>query len=126
MLGYGTSQKTYRLWNIDANKLVIGRHVIFDERSILNKAKIIEVPDSEAANETIVGNEIDNDDTLVNDTETAHEYFTDAENTLFGHSADTDSTDDNKETIHGTNGNGIANIEFYRSDRVRWPVSRYG
>lgn len=141
MLGYGISQKTYRLWDIDANKFLIGRHVIFDERSILNKASIIEIPDSEAAIEPIVDNEIENDDTLVNDMESGNEHFTDAENTSLDHSAHSDGTGDNRDTIHstnrdctgnrnenihGTNENGIGNIEVRRSNRVRKPVDRYG
>lgn len=52
MLGYGSSNFTYRLWDIEKDKLVIGRHVTFNEKSILvnpNDAPIVvEISDSEA------------------------------------------------------------------------------
>lgn len=44
MLGYGTSHHTYRLWDIELNKLLVGRHVIFNEGSVLNRTKTIEIP----------------------------------------------------------------------------------
>lgn len=52
MLGYGSSQFTYRLWDIENDKLVIGRHVTFNEKSILDTSNItpsvVEIFDSEA------------------------------------------------------------------------------
>lgn len=52
MLGYGSSRFTYRLWDIENDKLVIGRHVTFNEKSILDKPNnlpsVVEIFDSEA------------------------------------------------------------------------------
>lgn len=36
MLGYASSH-SYRLWNIDKDKLIIGRNVTFDENSVLKR-----------------------------------------------------------------------------------------
>lgn len=48
MLGYGSSLFTYRLWDTEDNKLIIGRHVTFNERAILEVPKFVEITDSEA------------------------------------------------------------------------------
>lgn len=52
MLGYGSSQLTYPLWDVENDKLVIGRHVTFNENSILDAINVtpnvVEIFDSEA------------------------------------------------------------------------------
>lgn len=60
MLGYGSSQFTYRLWDIENDKLVIGRHVTFNEKSVLDSMNatpnVVDIVDSEAEySESIVG-----------------------------------------------------------------------
>lgn len=47
MLGYASSLFSYRLWDIENDKLIIGRHVTFNERSILDRPSIVEISDSE-------------------------------------------------------------------------------
>lgn len=47
---YHASFNTYRLWDIDASRLIIGRHVVFNENSVLNRAKTVEISDSGAVN----------------------------------------------------------------------------
>lgn len=39
LLGYA-SNSSYRLWDIEQRKLIIGRNVTFNEKSILNRAKL--------------------------------------------------------------------------------------
>lgn len=39
LMGYGASQGTYRLWNTERNKLILGRHVTFNEAALLKQAK---------------------------------------------------------------------------------------
>lgn len=48
MLGYGTTFGTYRLWDIEHQKRILGRNAIFNESSILNRSKIVEIIDSDA------------------------------------------------------------------------------
>lgn len=38
MLGYGLTPSTYRLWDIENDKLVIGRNVTFNEKSMIDQA----------------------------------------------------------------------------------------
>jgi len=47
-LGYTPSIGSYRLWDCEGNKLVIGRHVTFDETLILNRTNVVGISDSEA------------------------------------------------------------------------------
>lgn len=51
MLGYGLSPSTYRLWDIDNDKLIIGRNVTFNEKSSQvsssSQSPTIELYDSE-------------------------------------------------------------------------------
>lgn len=61
MLGYGSSQFTYRLWDSESNKLVIERHVTFNEKSILEKPNeaqpvTVDIFDSETDEENPVCN----------------------------------------------------------------------
>lgn len=104
MLGYGTLMHTYRLWDIENNKLVIGRNVTFNERSVLEQAKEIKITNSEAAQEDI---KEEDDDTLVDDLETTNEDFTDVVDTSLDYSVDRNNT-------HGIEEN---NTELRRSRR---------
>lgn len=47
MLGYASSKFCYRLWDIDNDKLIIGRHVTFNEREIVALPSTAEIYDSE-------------------------------------------------------------------------------
>lgn len=135
MLGYGTSYNTYRLWDVDANKMMIGRHVVFDEKSVLNRTKIIEVPDLEAANLKHPDVDDANEILEVNETlDTTEEYFTDGgEDTLVNdsddgdgiHNAETDGIGNHNNNIHGIR-NDTGNNGVRRSGRERRPVQRYG
>lgn len=49
MMGYA-GHKSYRLWDADSKKIIIGRNVIFDEGSILDAQKVFELSNSEADN----------------------------------------------------------------------------
>lgn len=127
LLGYATNS-AYRLWDIEKKKLVIGRNVTFNEKSVLNRTKMVEFLDSEA--------EIECDDELV--------AASDDDNEALNHSTYMDCTGDIPENIHGTNSDcaGIdqenvhsANTEsignnddsvIRRSDRERKMPERYG
>lgn len=56
MLGYASSLFSYRLWDIENDKLIIGRHVTFNERSTLNPPSMVEISDSEEMEEVAEGN----------------------------------------------------------------------
>lgn len=148
MLGYGQSHGTYRLWDIESDRFISGRHVIFEEKSILNRAKVIEISDSEAVTDTHAFDD-DTNDTL----NTTEEHFTDAEDDLSEHdsngddvdantkefhdierndignniihSANRDRTGNHNENVHDVKGD-IGNNNVRRSKRVRQPVVRYG
>lgn len=147
MLGYGTSLHTYRLWDIEANKLIIGRHVTFNEREILKRAKVIEIADSgtdfelnhESAGEDDEFLSTNGDDDADNfhgtDSECTgdskdiiHSTKTDCvgNNNNYTHGTDLDCTGDFIDDIHGVEGNGTGNDQLRRSNRVRKPVQRYG
>lgn len=148
MLGYGTTFGTYRLWDVERNKLVIGRHVTFYEKPILNRAKIIEISNSEAvAGDPQILNELETDlddeseeglDNTADDDE--DDSFMDANDTSV-HGTNMDDTGNNDDEIHDANldcigniqgavhgirKNNTGNIELRRSSRVRKPVQRYG
>lgn len=141
MLGYGSSMHTCRLWNVDAGKLVIGRHITFNEGSVMNRSKTIEITDTEAVIEPING--FGGDKIPDNPFETTDDEFTDANDTTLNEENVHDVTDDignNENGIHGANGNcigndkkgvhgatdGTGNIDLRRSQRERKPVQRYG
>lgn len=146
---------TYRLWNVDADKLVMGRHVTFNERSVINRSKAIEINDSETVIEPINGGE--SDKMRNNPFETTDDEFTDANDTTIRYENVHDVTDDignneknvhdvtdgtgyNERNVHGANKDGIGNdkknvhgatdgtgnIEIRRSQRECKPVQRYG
>lgn len=149
MLGYGATFGTYRIWDVNKNKLIIGRHVTFNERPILNRAKIIEISDSEAASEEPQqqnnseeesSDELDEEeleDTLVDETD---ESFADANDKTIHdtnmegignignniHGTKMGSTGDINDKVHGVMENNTGNNDLRRSKRIRKPVDRYG
>lgn len=115
MLGYA-SNSTYRLWDIESKKVVIGRNVTFNEKSILHRAKVLEMFDSEAATESDDGIDSMGDA---------------SDNDLADHSADEDGTGDIEDTIHSANSDSIGNNSHQqqqprRSNRISRPPQRYG
>lgn len=141
MLGYGTTFGTYRMWDVERSKLVIGRHVTFNEGPILSRARIIEASDPEAVVEPLK-NENDSDKTANDDgsDDEVDDSFADASDEYVHgttmertgdingeiHGTDTESTGSIRENIHGVEENGTGNIELRRSNRIRKPVQRYG
>lgn len=57
MLGYGLSPSTYRLWDIENDKLIIGRNVTFNEKLMFGQGKsqttTIELDDSEEEDDCV-------------------------------------------------------------------------
>lgn len=96
MLGYMSSTGTYRLWDMERNKMVVGRHVKFNEHDILNRARVIELPDSGA--DPDMNNASDGG---------SDEEFVDAKNESF-HDANGNGIGDNR--IHGARRNSTGNI----------------
>lgn len=86
MLGYGTSFGIFRLWDIENNKLILGRHVVFNEKAILERAKVIEIVDS-----------------VPDDSERDHFYADNDGDSSIDHGADLESTGDNMNDRHSTN-----------------------
>lgn len=98
MLGYAVSMGSYRLWDSSKSKLVVGRHVTFNESSVLKCIKLIEMPDSEA---------VPNEDSCKIDRKDKAEQ-SNMENVS---ASDDDSFEDcdvnNGEMFHGTDLNGV-------------------
>lgn len=134
MLGYGSSLHTYRLWDVNANKLVFGRHVTFNEGSVLNKPKLIEIANSEAVGQSTVNGKNDempdekDDDDFEDANDTAFDRDDDGNGTenvgADIHSTERQGTGNNKK-VHGAT-DGTGDIEVRRGTRVRKPVDRYG
>lgn len=132
MLGYASSIGSYRLWDMERNELVIGRHVKFNEGDILRRAQVIEILDSGAdvnksQNENIKLDADSND----NDSEASNEDFKN------DHSAELDGTGDDhingtnsdgigNNNIHSVERNGTGNVELRRSERRRKRPDFYG
>lgn len=106
MVGYYLNS-SYRLWDTEQNKLIIGRNVIFDEKSVLSRAKFVEIFDSKVDEEQQTENTDtdDLDDTLVNilDSSAATEDFLDAEDTLSVNGANLDGSGNAQDIFHGVN-----------------------
>lgn len=100
MMGYTSSIGSYRLWDIERRKVVIGRHVTFNERELLGGGAIIELPSSETAPDVTTEKESTKHE--LNDSE----VFEDAEER-----ADDDEADD-----HGANQDDTGNIEDDAND----------
>lgn len=100
MFGYGASMGTYRLWELNRNKLIFGRNVTFNEASVLNQSKLMEIFDSEAETNKNLNDFVDGgmDDTL-----------NDAGDNLSNDQDDSRITGDEDDDIHSTNGNCAGN-----------------
>lgn len=115
MLGYAASMGSYRLWDVEHGKVIIGRNVTFNEDSILNRMKLVEISDSEAArtpNKATRNKEtIDTSDTSVDKLDSSYE---DAEENLKDQDTNEDSIEDSVETT------------LRKSERIRRAPDRYG
>lgn len=125
-IGYGTSNGSYRLWDETKNKLVMGRNVTFNEDSILKRAKMIDVADSEAEQ---FKQEINEPDTENDNSSISHGVLEDTgyfrDNT---HSIVMDDAGDNNEN-HDVDMDNIGDDnenELRRSTRTRRQPERYG
>lgn len=149
MLGYTHSIGSYRLWDTERNKVVLGRHVTFNEASVLKRAELIELSDSEAATNqiddtmssvsdgesTLCGDELDSFNSCFEESD--HEA-NDIHNTNLesvgnrktsGHGANGMGTGDDKDNVNSVIENDIGNnngITLRRSNRERHPPNRYG
>lgn len=129
MLGYA-SNNTYRLWDIDSRKVVIGRNVTFNEKSILHRAKVIEIFDSEAASDSDDG--IDSMGNASDDNSVDHSADTDGtgDSNDNDHSTNSDRTGNNTDIVHSANGIGNngdqQQQQLRRSNRDRRQPQRYG
>lgn len=119
-LGY-VSSNSYRLWNIEENKFIIGRNVIFNEDSVIKQIKYVNILlDSEAEND--MNPKQQNNDAAITpsnsksvSTNTENNNSIDMNNT--GdineniHSVDMDHTGDNEDNIHSANLEGTGNFK---------------
>lgn len=105
MMGYTSSIGSYRLWDIEQKRIVIGRHVTFNEGKLLENTAVIELPCSEAASD--VKEEVHSINDKLNESE---DHFTDAEDSS-DHGANEDCTGDNGSGDHGANEDGTGNNE---------------
>lgn len=133
LLGYGPSLFTYRLWDIEGDKLVMGRNVIFNEKSVLVRAKMIEISDAEADSNQIGGN---------NNNSSSQSGHGTANRTgdIDDHSIDSDDAGSSNGSVHSINDNDVGNstddihgvdddtgnIEPRRSTRTRQQPNWYG
>lgn len=93
-LGY-VSTSTYRLWDLSKNKLVVGRNVTFDEKSILNRLKATK--DSEAVIH------FDSDNQSITSAAALDETLDEFEEALSDNGVNLDGTGDCKENVHSAN-----------------------
>lgn len=109
MLGYAASMGSYRLWDITANKLIIGRHVTFNEASVLKRTKLIDLSVSEAElNKNIVDkNDAAENDELMTDDESFQECGQKNDDAI--HDANPDGAGNNNASIHGTKTDCVGN-----------------
>lgn len=119
LLGYASSIGTYRLWDVERNKMIVGRNVKFNENDILNRARVIELTDSGA----------ETDEKSENQDNNVEDEFVDAKNESFNHDANLDgigvndihgarrNSTGNINNVHDTNGNGIGNIDHSTDDQ---------
>lgn len=102
MLGFANSSFSYRLWDIEQRKVVIGRNVRFNEKAIFERLNDIEYLDSEAATN---GGDADADNFHGADLESIGD-FKETNN-----DANLDCIGDIEDNNHGANGNCIGNNE---------------
>lgn len=105
MLGYASSN-SYRLWDVNENKFVIGRNVTFDEYSIVNNDKYVNAVDSEA--DDFDSKNIDDKQTL--------------SNASLDHGINMEDTGNSNQNIHGAKkdciGNGEENVNDTKEDCI--------
>lgn len=107
MLGYTASNGSYRLWDIERNKLVTGRSVIFNEASVLNRSKHVNISISEADPVRLESF----DEEMFNGGAETTDLFDDASDVSFNRRQslnDEDDSDDDAE-IHSTASHGVGN-----------------
>lgn len=85
----------------------------FDEGSILNRAKIIGICDSEAVNDqhAVIKEELD--DTLAEEMDSANDFM-DADDVSFVHDADMDGIGNNNGDIHSAKNERIGEFGSHR------------
>lgn len=126
LLGYATNN-AYRLWDIEKKKLVIGRNVTFNEKSVLNRTKMVEIFDSEAEIERDGELEAaDDDDNEPLDHSTYQECTGDDQDKI--HSTNRDCAGNDQEKINSVSPENTGNIdsELRRSSRERKKPERFG
>lgn len=106
-MGYA-SNCAYRLWDLNKNKLVIGRNVTFNEKPILMQSKEKETLGSEAVIESDSISELDFDD---NELQTSSIGKTD--DLLSEHSVELDDTGDIKENVHNIDSDNVGNFNSH-------------
>lgn len=110
MLGYGATFGTYRLWDIEQRKQILARNVTFNESSVLNRSKLIEIIDSEAATS---GGMCDKEaESLENDTSTSQcdELQKNGDENREINSTNLDCAGNGIQQIHGVNLDGTGDI----------------
>lgn len=128
MLGYAASMGSYRLWDVNGGKLIIGRHVTFNEASILRRTKLVEVSVPEAvprANEN--DGKQNEQDELATDDESFRECEDDGDADI--HGTEIGGAGNNDASIHGTKEDGAGNDDGTiprRGERTRRAPNRYG
>lgn len=143
MLGYATSTGSYRLWDMTTNKLVIGRHLTFNEASVLKQIKLIEISDSEAALNRSGGEtnneDTDADDDLLKDDDSLGDSDTASDGQMI-HDTNLDGAGNRNATTHDVNldSNDIVNSVkkdctgnidrdiLRKGERNRRPPERFG
>lgn len=102
MLGYAASMGSYRLWDIEKNKLIIGRHVTFNEASVLKRMKLVEISVSEAELNQSDGDKgmVDEDDDMMTEDESFQECEESDDDKV--HDANEDGAGNNSASVHGT------------------------
>lgn len=133
LVGYEPTQKNYRLYDSASGKVIVSCDVKFNENFI--RSEYFDCSNDDG--------EVENDQTLVNDSNTLNEHFTSATETSLEHSTKKDCAGDiengnhsinmdcagsNKDNINSVNGIDIGNHStpvVRRSERNRKPPKRF-
>lgn len=102
MLGYGLSSHTYRLWDIENDKLIMGRNVTFNEKSIFDNLNYVNIFNSEAAGDNVDDERENQDDATL------------------------DRISNINGNVHSTSSSMDDNNELCRGDRLKRKPDRYG
>lgn len=108
MLGYTASIGSYRLWDIEQNKLVTGRSVVFNEASVLNRSKYVNISISEAAIDRLMASS----EEMGNREADTTDFFDDASDVSFNRRQSLNDDDDNAhddDENHSTASDGVGN-----------------